>query len=39
VVTEEVPADALVLERSQQIVKPGWAQRFREMKLRAKGQR
>jgi bifunctional UDP-N-acetylglucosamine pyrophosphorylase / glucosamine-1-phosphate N-acetyltransferase len=37
VVTKDVPADALVLERSQQTVKPGWAQRFREMKLKAKG--
>jgi bifunctional UDP-N-acetylglucosamine pyrophosphorylase/glucosamine-1-phosphate N-acetyltransferase len=43
VVTKDVPADALVLERSEQTVKPGWAQRFREMKLKAraalKGQR
>ncbi len=36
VVTKDVPADALVLERSQQTEKPGWAQRFREMKLKAK---
>jgi len=36
VVTKDVPADALALERSAQAVKPGWAQRFREMKLRAK---
>ncbi len=36
VVTKDVPADALVLERGQQTVKPGWAQRFREMKLRAR---
>jgi len=36
VVTKDVPADALVVERSQQTVKPGWAQRFREMKLRAR---
>src|SRR5579872_5145452 len=36
VVTKDVPTDALVLERSQQTVKPGWAQRFREMKLKAK---
>jgi bifunctional UDP-N-acetylglucosamine pyrophosphorylase / glucosamine-1-phosphate N-acetyltransferase len=36
VVTKDVPADALVVERSQQTVRPGWAQRFREMKLRAK---
>jgi bifunctional UDP-N-acetylglucosamine pyrophosphorylase/glucosamine-1-phosphate N-acetyltransferase len=36
VVTKNVPADALVLERSQQTVKQGWARRFREMKVRAK---
>jgi bifunctional UDP-N-acetylglucosamine pyrophosphorylase/glucosamine-1-phosphate N-acetyltransferase len=36
VVTKDVPADALVLERAQQTVKPGWAQRFRDMKLKAK---
>jgi len=36
VVTKDVPTDALVLERSQQTLKPGWAQRFREMKLKAK---
>ncbi len=36
VVTKDVPADALVVERAQQTVKPGWAKRFREMKLRAK---
>ncbi|WP_458760971.1 bifunctional UDP-N-acetylglucosamine diphosphorylase/glucosamine-1-phosphate N-acetyltransferase GlmU [Afipia sp. TerB] len=33
VITSEVPGDALALERSQQAVKPGWAKRFREMKL------
>jgi bifunctional UDP-N-acetylglucosamine pyrophosphorylase/glucosamine-1-phosphate N-acetyltransferase len=33
VVTKDVPDDALALERSEQTVKPGWAQRFREMKL------
>ena len=36
VVTKDVPANALVLERSGQTVKPGWAQRFREMKQRTK---
>jgi bifunctional UDP-N-acetylglucosamine pyrophosphorylase/glucosamine-1-phosphate N-acetyltransferase len=39
VVTKDVPDNALVLERAEQTVKPGWAQRFREMKLRARGQR
>ena len=32
VITEDVPADALALERSPQIVKPGWAARFRDRK-------
>lgn len=34
VVTKNVPDDALALERNQQTIKPGWAQRFREVKLR-----
>jgi bifunctional UDP-N-acetylglucosamine pyrophosphorylase/glucosamine-1-phosphate N-acetyltransferase len=34
VVTQEVPANALALERSEQVVKPGWAERFRELKSR-----
>ena len=34
VVTKDVPDGALALERSQQTLKPGWVQRFREMKLR-----
>ena len=33
VITKDVPADALGLERGTQVAKPGWAQRFREMKL------
>ncbi|MGN6287190.1 MAG: bifunctional UDP-N-acetylglucosamine diphosphorylase/glucosamine-1-phosphate N-acetyltransferase GlmU [Afipia sp.] len=33
VITREVPGDALAVERSEQAVKPGWAKRFREMKL------
>ena len=39
VITKDVPADALALERSQQVEKPGWAARFREakQKLRKKG--
>ncbi len=33
VITREVPGDALAVERNEQAVKPGWAKRFREMKL------
>jgi bifunctional UDP-N-acetylglucosamine pyrophosphorylase/glucosamine-1-phosphate N-acetyltransferase len=33
VITKDVAADALALERSAQVEKPGWARRFREMKL------
>ena len=33
VITADVPADALGLERGTQVAKPGWAQRFRAMKL------
>ena len=36
VITKDVPADALALERSQQVEKPGWAKRFREAKLARK---
>jgi bifunctional UDP-N-acetylglucosamine pyrophosphorylase/glucosamine-1-phosphate N-acetyltransferase len=36
VITRDVPADALAVERSQQTVKEGWAKRFRDMKLRGK---
>ena len=32
VITKDVPRDSLVLERSEQIEKPGWAARFREAK-------
>jgi bifunctional UDP-N-acetylglucosamine pyrophosphorylase/glucosamine-1-phosphate N-acetyltransferase len=38
VVTKDVPDNALALERAEQTVKPGWAQRFREMKLRARSK-
>ena len=38
VVTKNVPDNALALERAEQTVKPGWAQRFREKKLRGRGQ-
>jgi bifunctional UDP-N-acetylglucosamine pyrophosphorylase/glucosamine-1-phosphate N-acetyltransferase len=36
VVTRNVPDDALVVERSEQSVREGWAKRFREMKLLAR---
>jgi bifunctional UDP-N-acetylglucosamine pyrophosphorylase/glucosamine-1-phosphate N-acetyltransferase len=32
VITDDVPADALALARGQQVVKAGWAARFRERK-------
>jgi bifunctional UDP-N-acetylglucosamine pyrophosphorylase/glucosamine-1-phosphate N-acetyltransferase len=32
VVTKDVPADALALERSEQVIKEGWAVRLREVK-------
>jgi bifunctional UDP-N-acetylglucosamine pyrophosphorylase/glucosamine-1-phosphate N-acetyltransferase len=31
VITKDVPADALALERSTQDVRPGWAAKFRAM--------
>jgi bifunctional UDP-N-acetylglucosamine pyrophosphorylase/glucosamine-1-phosphate N-acetyltransferase len=34
VITQDVPDDALALARGQQVRRDGWAQRFREMKLR-----
>jgi bifunctional UDP-N-acetylglucosamine pyrophosphorylase/glucosamine-1-phosphate N-acetyltransferase len=36
VITKDVPADALGLERSQQTVKEGWAKRLREARLARK---
>ena len=36
VITKPVAADALALERGQQMEKPGWAARFRAMKLARK---
>jgi bifunctional UDP-N-acetylglucosamine pyrophosphorylase/glucosamine-1-phosphate N-acetyltransferase len=36
VITRAVAADALALERGQQVEKPGWAARFRAMKLARK---
>jgi bifunctional UDP-N-acetylglucosamine pyrophosphorylase/glucosamine-1-phosphate N-acetyltransferase len=32
VITKNVPADALTLERSEQRIKPGWAKRLRQLK-------
>jgi bifunctional UDP-N-acetylglucosamine pyrophosphorylase/glucosamine-1-phosphate N-acetyltransferase len=34
VVTKDVPADALRIERAEQTTREGWAKRFREMKMR-----
>jgi bifunctional UDP-N-acetylglucosamine pyrophosphorylase/glucosamine-1-phosphate N-acetyltransferase len=40
VITKDVPADALAVERSEETVRPGWAKRFRAaMMLRKKSQR
>jgi bifunctional UDP-N-acetylglucosamine pyrophosphorylase/glucosamine-1-phosphate N-acetyltransferase len=39
VITKDVAPDALALERSEQIEKPGWAARFREKKRAAKAQK
>lgn len=33
VITKEIAADALALSRAEQVEKPGWAKRFRDMKL------
>jgi bifunctional UDP-N-acetylglucosamine pyrophosphorylase/glucosamine-1-phosphate N-acetyltransferase len=33
VITKEIAADALALSRATQVEKPGWAKRFRDMKL------
>ncbi|MBN8980760.1 MAG: bifunctional UDP-N-acetylglucosamine diphosphorylase/glucosamine-1-phosphate N-acetyltransferase GlmU [Rhizobiales bacterium] len=33
VVTRDVPDDALMVERNEQAVRPGWARKFRDMKL------
>ena len=38
VITRDVPDDALALERSAQVDKPGWAARFRAMKLAARSE-
>ena len=39
VITKDVAADALALERGTQVEKPGWAKRFREMKLAKKAKK
>ena len=36
VITREVPADALVVERNEQVTRAGWAKRYRERKTEAK---
>jgi bifunctional UDP-N-acetylglucosamine pyrophosphorylase/glucosamine-1-phosphate N-acetyltransferase len=36
VITREVPEDALVVERNEQVTRPGWAKRYRERKTDAK---
>ncbi len=33
VISRDVPDDALAVERSEQTIKPGWAKRFRDMKM------
>jgi bifunctional UDP-N-acetylglucosamine pyrophosphorylase/glucosamine-1-phosphate N-acetyltransferase len=38
VITKDVEADALALERGPMVEKPGWAARFRAMKLARKGK-
>jgi len=39
VVTQDVAADALAVNRGHQVEKPGWARLFREKKLEAKQSR
>jgi bifunctional UDP-N-acetylglucosamine pyrophosphorylase/glucosamine-1-phosphate N-acetyltransferase len=39
VITRDVGADALALERAAQVEKPGWAQRFRAAKLAKKAKK
>ena len=38
VITRDVAAGALALERSPQVEKPGWAERFREAKRAKRAQ-
>lgn len=39
VITQDVPADALAIARGQQMVKPGWAKKYRELKKAKKLKR
>lgn len=39
VVTRDVPADALRIERAEQTTRDGWAKRFRESKMLAKAEK
>ncbi|WP_119392386.1 bifunctional UDP-N-acetylglucosamine diphosphorylase/glucosamine-1-phosphate N-acetyltransferase GlmU [Taklimakanibacter lacteus] len=39
VITQDVPADALAIARGQQVVKAGWAKKYRELKKAKKLQR
>lgn len=39
VITQDVPADALAIARGQQVVKPGWAKKYRELKKAKKQQK
>ena len=39
VITRDVAPDALALERSPQVEKPGWAARFREAKQKLKAKK
>ncbi|MBV5271365.1 MAG: bifunctional UDP-N-acetylglucosamine diphosphorylase/glucosamine-1-phosphate N-acetyltransferase GlmU, partial [Afipia sp.] len=33
VISKDVPDDALAVERAEQALRPGWAKRFRAMKM------
>jgi bifunctional UDP-N-acetylglucosamine pyrophosphorylase/glucosamine-1-phosphate N-acetyltransferase len=39
VISRDVPENALAVERSEQAMRPGWAQRYRESKAEAKKQK
>jgi bifunctional UDP-N-acetylglucosamine pyrophosphorylase/glucosamine-1-phosphate N-acetyltransferase len=36
-ISKDVPADALVIERAEQVAKPGWAAAFRETRKKGRG--
>ena len=38
VISKDVPADALALERAEQVTKPGWAAKFRALMSRQKAK-